>query len=188
MVIGRYGTGKTSFCREYVRAHPGETGYVLHCASLGDRRYKELVIGSVVEDDIDSDTILQHIHTIQKKRPTYVIIDDCFWEPCVFRGVAFVQLIEFCAEYGITLLITMKYAMWLSDDIRARVSAVVVLREGISSNIQRIHEAYTQWYLGLEELTQALGGFRDALIERNETYCLIFTEAGMIKRVINTAA
>lgn len=186
VVMGMVGTGKTSICREYLLARPNETGVVICDSHPFQKPYRELVKGHIFDDFLDTGTFFQHLLDIPATNPDYVILDECFWDLSVCLEPAFVHLVDYCVTNRKTLIITMPYAMGLSDEIRAKVSCVVVLREGIKPNIRRIHNAYTHWYLSLDELTTRLLECREDACSFWKNTCLICSDGRVTKHVINT--
>lgn len=188
VVIGMINTGKTSVCRRYVRSHPDLTGFVVHPAGQWERRYTDFLPASqVCEGDIDSEDVLRELIAMPLRKLDYVIFDGCLWDPEIYSGNAIHHLVEHCARCGITMIITMSYAMGLTEMIRAAVTHTIVLREGLLGNIRRIHELYSQWYIPPEELISRVHHMREVSLATNQIGYLLVSEDGVREDFIPTS-
>jgi hypothetical protein len=162
VVIGMINTGKTSIGRKFVQAQPDPTsGVVIHSKEEWDKCYTDLMPIGRVFDNFDTVDEISSIITMilrVEPHPSFVVIDNCLWINSGRLWSRFINLINYCKKHQIPILVTMIYGMGIPQHITDMIDVVIVLHQGIETNIRRI---FTYYGLGLESYEQLLTLTRD---------------------------
>lgn len=185
ILLGKRNTGKTVCLTDLLRYHAEiPIGIVVSATERANHHFEQFVPKFLIYDEFDP-AIIQKFMERQEKitdqvmeerkkygrtdldNRAFLILDDCLYDKtwpndknirCIFMNGR---------HYGITFAITMQYPLGIPPHLRANVDYVIILRENMVKNRERIYAQYAGMFPTFEVFNQVM----DACTQNYE--CLV---------------
>ncbi len=177
LIIGKRSSGKTNFIINniYSKICNQIDNIYIFTASHNYKYYEKIT--DLFYDIKDVNLILSDLfkECKDKKIKTLVIFDNVINNIKFYKSNELMELFYNARHNGITLIVTMEYPLGITPDLRLNFDYVIVAKEYIHSNIQRLYEHYFGFY-------QTLNIFKE-ILECLEVYEFLVLQVGYKNKV-----
>jgi hypothetical protein len=162
--IGKRNTGKSVLVTDilYHKRHI-PAGIVMSATEDGNHHYKKFVPDLFIYGDYDRDAIERVLarqkRLVSQNKPNsgaFILLDDCMYDKKFMKDTCIRQCFMNGRHWKIFFMLTMQYCMDLTPDLRANIDYVIVLRENILQNREKIYKNFFGIFPTFEMFNQVL--------------------------------
>lgn len=178
VIIGKRNTGKSVLVKDlmYAKRHL-PAGIVMSGTEEGNGYYGTWIPPAFVYTRFDP-VAIERLYEKQKRLKTrgvkqnvYLLIDDCMFESnVVMKAPVIKELFMNGRHFNIFVILVAQYVMQLSPAVRSNSDYVIVLRDNIKENQERLHRAFFGMFARFDD-------FRDTMMAVTENYGALIIDA-----------
>ena len=149
MIIGKRGTGKSVLAKDILYHHKRiPMGIVMSGTEEGNGWYSKFVPDSFIYNDFERDVVenliarQRRLCKEDKVTNVFLVLDDCMYDKRILKEKCMRSLFMNGRHFKIFLVITAQYMGDVPPDIRTQIDYLIVCREPIIANRERLHKNF----------------------------------------------
>lgn len=150
VVIGKPDTGKSSLIKGllYMKKHIFPVGMAMSGSEDTNHAFAEIMPSTFVYNNYEEEKVKDFIKRQKLARQhlpnpwAFIILDDCTDDPKIFNKPLQNAMYKKGRHWKMFYLLSLQYAMDIKPQIRTAVDGVFILRETITSNLEKIYRNY----------------------------------------------
>lgn len=154
LMIGSRCTGKFTLTRDLLYHHRDiPIGFIISPIDAAEKRFERIAPSLFIHDEYSSDIpekVIKRQKAVHrnedykdKDKRAFVILDDCFYYESWTKDRNIRRLLENRRNYDTLIVITMQFAMGITQTLRSQIDYIFIARQNMPSMRKRLYESYT---------------------------------------------